>query len=140
MKTLNSMQLTKMSTKEEGVQQAPSLVASKSAAESAGEQPSLTITKRPKSPTNAALKLVSAKNRKKRPKLRRNGWLKKTKSGNLSIGQTNVTSRRHKPRAIKRQLKPQRLPKKLQTRRMTIEKDNQQSPTAFSGIKFSIND
>lgn len=100
------------------------VVASRSAAELADEPVSLTIIKRPKSPTNVVLKLVSAKNKKKRHRLRRNGWLKRTKSGNLSIGQTNVISKRHKPRAINRQLKPQRLLKKLPTKRMTIEKDN----------------
>lgn len=125
-KVFNSMQLTQMSIKVH--QMTLRGVENRSAAESAGELPSLTITKRQKSPTNVALKLVSAKNKKKSPKLRQHGWLKRTKSGNLSIGQTNVTSRRHKPRAINRQRKPQRLLKKLPTKMMTIEKDNQSSP------------
>jgi len=49
------------------------VVASRSAAELADEPVSLTIIKRPKSPTNVVLKLVSAKNKKKRHRLRRNG-------------------------------------------------------------------
>ena len=70
-KVFNSMQLTQMSIKVH--QMTLRGVENRSAAESAGELPSLTITKRQKSPTNVATKLVSAKNKKKSPKLRRHG-------------------------------------------------------------------